>query len=137
MASAIDRQHKLFEEICNDGAFAVRLDSREEAALRSHEIERADCVVAAMGKNFEAALLTTVICRENLKVPNIFCRAQTTLHAEIVRQIGADEVIQPEQNAGEMMAGCLAHLRIRDYVKLRDGFTIVELQARFISWARH
>ena len=126
---AIDRQHKLIEEVCNDVAIAVRLDSSEEAALRSQEVERANCVVVAIGENFEAALLTTVICKKNLKVPNVICRAQTPLHAEIFRQIGADEVIQPEQNAGEMMARRLAHPRIHDYVKLGDGFTIVELQA--------
>ncbi|MDG1894590.1 MAG: TrkA family potassium uptake protein [Fuerstiella sp.] len=126
---AIDRQHKLIEEICNDVAIAVRLDSSEEAALRSQEVERVDCVVVAIGENFEAALLTTAICKKNLKVPKVICRAQTTLHAEIFRQIGADEVIQPEQNAGEMVARRLAHPRIHDYVKLGDGFTIVELLA--------
>jgi len=126
---AIDRQHKLIEEVCNDVAIAVRLDSSEEAALRSQEVERVDCVVVAIGENFEAALLTTVICKKNLKVPTVICRSQTPLHAEIFRQIGADEVIQPEQNAGEMMARRLAHPRIHDYVKLGDGFTIVELQA--------
>ena len=109
---AIDRQHKLIEEICNDVAIAVRLDSSEEAALRSQEVERVDCVVVAIGENFEAALLTTAICKKNLKVPKVICRAQTTLHAEIFRQIGADEVIQPEQNAGEM-PGSSANPRLR------------------------
>ncbi len=126
---AIDRQPRLIDEICNDVAIAVRLDSTEEAALRSQEVERVDCVVVAIGENFEAALLTTVICKRTLKVPHVICRAQTPLHAEIFRQIGADEVIQPEQNAGEMLGRRLAHPRILDYVKLGDGFTIVELQA--------
>ncbi|MEO1983670.1 MAG: TrkA family potassium uptake protein [Fuerstiella sp.] len=125
---AIDRQPKLIEEICNDVAIAVRLDSTKAAALRSQEVERADCVVVAIGENFEAALLTTVICKKNLQLPKVICRAQTPLHAEIFQQIGADEVIQPEQNAGEMLGRRLAHPRIHDYVKLGDGFTIVELQ---------
>ncbi|MEO2015985.1 MAG: TrkA family potassium uptake protein [Fuerstiella sp.] len=126
---AIDRQHKRIDEICNDVAIAVQLDSTEETALRSQEVERVDCVVVAIGENFEAALLTTVICKKNLKVQNVICRAQTPLHAEIFQQIGADEVIQPEQNAGEMLGRRLAHPRIHDYVKLGDGFTIVELQS--------
>ena len=132
---AIDRQPRLIDEICNDVAIAVRLDSTEEAALRSQEVERVDSVVVAIGENFEAALLTTVICKKNLKVPHVVCRAQTPLHAEIFRQIGAEEVIQPEQNAGEMLGRRLAHPRILDYVKLGDGFTIVELQApsRFVG----
>ncbi|MCP4785046.1 MAG: TrkA family potassium uptake protein [Fuerstiella sp.] len=132
---AIDRQHKLIDEICNDVAIAVRLDSTEESALRSQEVERVHSVVVAIGENFEAALLTTVICKKTLKVPNVICRAQTPLHAEIFEQIGADEVIQPEQTAGEMLGRRLAHPRIHDYVKLGDGFTVVELQApsRFVG----
>ena len=45
----------------------------------------------------------------------------------IFQQIGADEVIQPEQHAGEMLGRRLAHPRIRDYITLGDGFTVVEM----------
>ncbi|MCA9047100.1 MAG: TrkA family potassium uptake protein, partial [Planctomycetaceae bacterium] len=100
---AIDSDEKLVDEIRDDVAMAVRLNSTEEAALRSQEVDRVDCVVIAIGENFEAALLTTVICKKNLKIPYVICRAQTQFHAEIFRQIGADEVIQPEQNAGDML----------------------------------
>ncbi|MCR9197921.1 MAG: TrkA family potassium uptake protein [Planctomycetaceae bacterium] len=126
---AIDSNHRLVNEISDDVGLAVRLDSTDEAALRSQEVDRVDCVVVSIGENFEAALLTTVICKRNLKVASVICRAQTPLHAEIFRQIGADEVIQPEQHAGETLGRRLAHPRIHDYITLGEGFTIVELQA--------
>ena len=126
---AIDRNRNLTEEIRDDVAIAVRLDATDEAALRSQEIDRVDCVVVAIGEQFEAALLTTVICRKNLNVPHIICRAQTQLHAEIFTQIGADEVIQPEQNAGDALGRRLAHPRINDYIRLGEGFTVVEMLA--------
>lgn len=126
---AIDSNHRLVNEISDDVSLAVRLDSTDEAALRSQEVDRVDCVVVSIGENFEAALLTTVLCKRNLKVGSVICRAQTPLHAEIFRQIGADEVIQPEQHAGEALGRRLAHPRIHDYITLGEGFTIVELQA--------
>ena len=126
---AIDSEQSLINDIQDDVAIAVRLDSTDESALRSQEIDRVDCVVVAIGENFEAAMLTTVICKKNLQVPKVFCRAQTTLHAEIFAQIGADEVIQPEQDAGDMLGRRLAHPRINDYITLGDGFTVVEMLA--------
>lgn len=126
---AIDSTKRLVDEVSNEVALAVKLNSTDEAALRSQEVDRVDCVVVSIGENFEAALLTTVLCKRNLQVPQVICRAQTELHAEIFRQIGADEVIQPEQNAGQMLGRRLAHPRIHDYITLGEGFTIVEMTA--------
>ncbi len=126
---AIDNDEAIVNDVSEDVAIAVRLDSTDETALRSQEVERVDCCVVSIGENFEAALLTTVICKKHLQVPRVICRAQTAFHAEIFRQIGADEVIQPEQDAGDMLGRRLAHPRIDDYIQLADGFTILELKA--------
>ncbi|MEZ6131976.1 MAG: TrkA family potassium uptake protein [Planctomycetaceae bacterium] len=126
---AIDNDLALVDEVRDHVAIAVRLDATNEAALRSQEVDRVDCVVVSIGENFEAALLTTVICKKNLHVPYVVCRAQTKFHAEIFSQIGASEVIQPEQNAGDMLGRRLAHPRINDYITLGDGFTVIEMLA--------
>lgn len=126
---AVDSEQGLVDEVRDYVSFAVRLDSTNEAALRSQEVDRVDCVVVAIGENFEAALLTTVMCKKNLKVPHVICRAQSSFHAEIFSQIGADEVIQPEQNAGDMLGRRLAHPRINDYITMGDGFTVIEMLA--------
>ncbi|MEQ9407624.1 MAG: TrkA family potassium uptake protein [Fuerstiella sp.] len=132
---AVDFEQRLVDEVSGDVAIAVRLDATDEAALRSQEIDRVDSVVVAIGENFEASLLATVICKKNLKVPRVICRAQTPLHAEIFTQIGADEVIQPEQHAGEMLGRRLAHPRINDYITLAEGFTVLEMiaPAKFVG----
>lgn len=124
---AIDNDQDLVNEVRDDVASAVTLDSTDEHALRSQEVDQVDVCVVSIGENFEAALLTTVICKKSLHVPLVICRAQTAFHAEIFRQIGADEVVQPEQTAGDMLGRRLAHPQISDYVKLGDGFTIAEM----------
>lgn len=126
---AVDSDPSHIEEIRDHVPLAVILDSTDEAALRSQEIDRVDSVVIAIGTNFEAALLTTVLCRKNLQVPQVICRARTALHAEIFEQIGADEVINPERNSGETLGRRLAHPRIHDYINLAEGFSVIELEA--------
>lgn len=125
---AIDNDRQLVNEIKDRVDVAVRLDSTDEAALRSQDIDKVDVCVVAIGENFEAALLTTVIAKK-LGVPRVICRAQTQFHADIFRQIGADEVIQPEIQAGHYLARKLANPHIKDFIALAEGYTLIELQA--------
>ncbi|VAX42576.1 KtrAB potassium uptake system, peripheral membrane component KtrA [hydrothermal vent metagenome] len=123
---AIDRNRQNVESIKEDVQVAVKLDSTDEIALKSQGVDKVDACVIAIGENFEAALLTTVIVKK-LGVPKIICRAQTEFHAEIFRQIGADEVIQPETQAGEQLAHNLANPHVEDLISLAEGYTVVEL----------
>lgn len=125
---AIDRSPNLINEIKDDVDLAVRLDATDEAALRIQEIDKVDICVVTIGENFESALLTTVIAKR-LGVPKIICRAQTEFHAEIFKQIGADDVIQPEMEAGEHLARNLANPHVEDFITLADGYTLIELHA--------
>ncbi len=125
---AIDRTPQLINAVKDDVDAAVRLDSTDEMALASQELDKVDVAVVAIGENFEASLLTTVLLKK-LGVSHIICRAQTTFHAEIFKQIGADEVIQPELHAGEHLARRLANPHLKDIFVLAEGYTIIELEA--------
>ncbi|MCA9115960.1 MAG: TrkA family potassium uptake protein [Planctomycetaceae bacterium] len=122
---AIDRSAPLVDKIKDEVEVAVRLDSTDRAAL-SGAIQEIDVGVVSIGEHFEAALLTTVILRQ-LAVPRIICRAQTELHAEIFRQVGAHEVIQPESQAGETLARKLANPQLQDFISLAEGYTLIEM----------
>ena len=125
---AIDRSPQLVNDVKDSVDIAVRLDSTDEHALKSQEIEKVDVCVISIGENFEAALLTTVLSKR-MGVPKIVCRAMTEFHAEIFRQIGADEVIQPEIQAGEHLAHRLANPHLEDVVILDEGYALVEFPA--------
>jgi len=130
---AIDKSLPLVNEIRDEVDLAVRLDSTEEDALKSQEIDKVDICVVSIGENFEASLLTTVMLQK-LGVPRVICRAQTEFHAEIFRQIGASEVIQPETSAGEQVARRLANPLIKDLNALAEGYSIIEISTP-ATWA--
>ncbi|MEW4526375.1 MAG: TrkA family potassium uptake protein [Maioricimonas sp. JB045] len=125
---AIDRNGHLVAEIKDEVDVAVRLDSTDKAALLAQGIDKVDVCVVSIGENFEAALLTTVLVRQ-LEVPTVICRAQTTFHAQIFEQIGADRVIQPEQESGNNLARQLANPQLVDFIRLGEGFTLIEIRA--------
>lgn len=123
---AVDRSIQLVNEVRDSVDVAVQLDSTDRDALIAQEVDKVDVVVVAIGENFEASLLTTVLLHK-MGVSRVICRAQTEFHAEIFRQIGASEVIQPETNAGEQLARRLANPRLSDLIDLAEGFSIVEI----------
>ncbi|WP_166830982.1 potassium channel family protein [Thalassoroseus pseudoceratinae] len=125
---AIDNEMSWVNEVQDDVAVAVRIDSTERDALINQEIDKVDVAVVAIGENFEAALLTTVILKK-LGVPKIICRSQSEFHTEIFRQIGADEVIQPEIQAGERLGHSLANPQLEDLISLGEGYTLIEVRA--------
>lgn len=125
---AIDSDQHHVEEIKDQVPVAVRLDSTDDLALKSQSIDTVDVAVVAIGENFEAALLTTVILTK-FGVPKIICRAQTVFHAEIFKQIGAHQVIQPELQSGEHLGRQLANPRIDEFIKLGEDFSLIELHA--------
>lgn len=124
---AIDKDGKRVNEIKDDVDIAVRLNSTDQSALLSQDLDKVDACVVAIGEQFESALLTTVIAKQ-IGVPEIVCRAQSDFHAEIFRKIGADKVIQPERQAGENLARQLSNPQLVDFIQLADGFTLLELR---------
>ena len=125
---AIDADARLVDQVKDVVASAVRLDSTDPAALANQEVGKCDVAVVAIGENFEAALLTTVIVKR-LGIRRVICRAQSAIHAEIYRNIGADEVIQPEMQAGAALARGLASPHIEEIVPLAKGYSLIELHA--------
>ena len=123
---AVDRNPQLVNDVKDHVDLAVRLDATDAAALRSQELERVDVWVVAIGENFEAALLMTALLKQ-LGVPEVICRAQTEVHARIFQQIGADRVIQPERETGAQLARQLANPHLVDFIRLADGFTLIEI----------
>ncbi len=123
---AIDSSSELVNQIKDEVDIAVKMDSTDRAALVAQEIDKVDACVIAIGEEFENSLLTTTAVLQ-LKVPRVICRAQTAMHAEIFKAIGAHEVVQPESNLGEMLARRLVSPHLRDVIPLADGYAIVEV----------
>lgn len=125
---AMDRDPRTVNEIKDDVDVAVRADSTDQSVLLSQDLDKVDACVIAIGEDFESALLTTVLAKQ-IGIPEVICRAQTQFHAEIFHKIGADKVIQPEQQAGVALARQLSNPRLIDFIQLADGFALLEFRA--------
>lgn len=125
----IDRDKESIEEIKDQVSAALIMDSTDEHAMRSAEIENIDAAVVALGDNQEEAILTTAVLRK-IGVPYIIARAINNQYAEVLRTVGAQKVVIIEEQMGEMIAKRLLSPEIYQHVVLTTGHSLVEIQAR-------
>lgn len=125
---ALDDDMERLEDIQDKVTHAVRLDAREEKALRSQGIDQFDAVVVAIGDDFEATLMT-VAALQTLKAKRIIVRATTEIHERILRHLGIKEVILPAVEAALRLANSLLFEKVVDSFSLSSDFTIMEVNA--------
>ncbi len=109
-------------------AHVVELDAANEDALASLGINNFDAAIVASGKNFESSVLITLLLKR-LGAHYVIAKAITEQQAEVLKRIGADEVVQPERDAGTRLARLLISPNVLEYLELEQGVSVAEIQA--------
>jgi trk system potassium uptake protein TrkA len=125
---AIDLNEKLVDEASRFTSLAVEGDGADEELLRSLQVGRSDVGIVAQGANLEASILSTMMLKK-LQVPYVVSKAQSELHGEVLRLIGAHRVVFPERNAGEELAHSLSVPSIEDYISLSQTSGVARIPA--------
>jgi len=123
---AIDSDEAKTDNLRDDVAYAVTMDSTDEKSLSSQRIQEMDAVVVAIGENFEALLLTTAHLQD-MKVKRIIARAATTQQRMILEKMGVTEILSPEDEVGILVAERLLHPSVMTFLQLPDGYEIAEI----------
>ena len=123
----IDMDEELVQAVAQELTQAVIVDSTNVDALRALDIMSFETVIVAIGSNFEGSIMTTVSLKE-LGVKHVICKAPTERQAQILIRIGADQVIQPEREAGIQLAQELVNPTMLEKFSLGDDtdYSIVE-----------
>jgi trk system potassium uptake protein TrkA len=125
---AFDENEEKVENIKEDVAFAVTLDSTDIKALKSQRLEDVDAVVVAIGENFEATILTCVYLLD-LKVKRIIARASGDHQKLILQKVGITEILTPEDEVAYVVREKLINPSIVSFLQLPDDYEIAEIRA--------
>ncbi len=123
---AIDFDELKTDNLRDDVAYAVTMDSTDVKALQSQRIQDMDAIVVAIGENFEALLLTAAHLLD-MKVKRIICRASTSQQRMILEKMGIEEILSPEDEVGILVAERLLHPSVMTFLQLPDGYEIAEI----------
>lgn len=122
----IDFDATLVQSIADEITQAVTLDATNEEALKAVDIGSFETVIVAIGTDFENNLLTTVALK-SLGVRQVICKANQQRQREILLRVGADQVIQPEADAGRRLADELSTPTILEKLALGPDHSVAEI----------
>src|SRR5690606_33835887 len=123
---AIDNDENKTDNLRDEVAYAVTMDSTDIKALNSQRVKDMDAVVVAIGENFEALLLTTAHLLD-MKVKRVIARAATPQQRMILEKMGVSEILSPEDEVGILVAERLLHPSVMTFLQLPDGYEIAEI----------
>lgn len=132
---AIDQDASLVEKIKNEVTQAVLLDSTDEESLSRVPLEDCDFAVVAIGDNIEASILSTALLKK-AGVPYILSRAVTDIHGRVLKQVGADEVVNIEIDEGTRIAQQLISPEVLDRVPLSKKMSMAEVYVQRSFWGK-
>ena len=99
---AVDIDQKLVNEASNFATDAICLNAIDEISLSKLSPKDRDLIICSIGAK-EPSILTVALLKQ-MGCDNIIARASETIHARILKAIGAKQVINPELEYGKRFA---------------------------------
>ena len=124
----MDRNNDLVQQAANDVTHAVVGDAQDKEVLRALGAADFDCAILAIGDDLAASVLITMNLKE-LEVPYVVCKAHDETHSRILKKLGADRVVIPEQEYAQRLARTLFSHNVLDYIELSEEYGILEVPA--------
>ena len=129
---ACDYDRDAVERIAPKVAQAIVVDVTDESALKARGVHKVKAAVVAIGEDFEAGVLATVIMK-HLEVPRVIARARSGTTAQVLKRVGASDVVLAEDEAADRWAARLLGPGVLNQIEFHEGHSIVEFAAP-TSW---
>lgn len=124
---AIDKEITRVNAISDHVQRALCIDVRDFDALSSAVTPDFDEAVVAIGEQLESSILCTLYLKR-IGIPLIRAKASSEEHSEILRSIGASQVIFPERETAERLAMKIHNPNLLDFIPLTQEYQIIEME---------
>lgn len=122
----IDIDEKRIQEITPYVTHAMIGDCTDEEVLKSIGVCNFDSVIVCIGGEMQSSIISTVILKE-AGVKTVLAKAQSELHAKVLKKVGADKVVLPERDMGTRLAHLLTTKHFLDLIELSPDYSIIEI----------
>jgi trk system potassium uptake protein TrkA len=122
----IDQDREKIQTLSEFVTKAIEGDVTNIRTLQDAGYAECDVVVIAIGSNLEGSIMATVHCKK-LEVPLVVAKANSDVHGEILRRVGADKVIYPNRDCAKNLARTLLSKGNVDLFAISDDFNIAEI----------
>ena len=125
----VDRNERLIEENAKRFTQAVIADLTDPEAIGQLGLGSMDAVIVDMSQDLEASIMCVMVAKEK-GVHRVIAKAENKRKSEILKKVGADRIVFPEQESGTRTAFQLMFPDILRFFDLSSDLVIVEMQPR-------
>lgn len=119
---AIDVDPDRVQALANDLPHLVQADCTSVEVVRNLGLADVDHAVVAIGSDLEASVMTVMSLHE-AGVRDIWAKAMSPRHGEILSRLGASHISYPEVDQGRRVAH-LIDGQMSDFLSMSDGFAV-------------
>ncbi|KAA1294430.1 MAG: hypothetical protein CL699_05395 [Chloroflexi bacterium] len=129
---AIDINEERVQAALGQCTYAVTADCTSEIALKDLGIQDYEVVIITIQNDVAPSVMISVLMK-TLGVSNVIGRARDSLHANTLRRVGVDRVIQPEEEMGTRLAHSLYNASVEEYIGITNNYGVSRFRvpARF------
>lgn len=122
----LDNRQEAIARVATRFADARIAEYTQEDVLRALDIPSFDICFITVGDNLEASMLATITLKK-LGAKYVAARARDDIQCELLKKIGADEIIYADGEAADKLAVRHNGNNIFDYIELAGGYAIFEV----------
>ena len=122
----LDKKEESITKIASHFADAKIADYTSEDVLRTLDIASFDLCFITVGDDLEASMVTTLTLKK-LGAKYVAARARDDIQCELLKKVGADEIIYADGEVADKLAIRHNGNNIFDYVALAGGYAIFEV----------
>ncbi len=126
---AVDSSEALVEDAAALLPVCKCADVTDPEVIRRLGISNFDVVIVAMAGNLEASVMAVTLCKE-AGVPTVIAKCGSEMHRRILRRVGADQVVFPENESGIRLAKNLLSSGFVDLIELSRNVSMLEMDVR-------
>lgn len=122
----VDQRKERLEAVKTKIHESIVADVTDREVLRNLPIAEANAIVISLGENITRSLLATLHVKE-LQARKIIVKGVTKEHGKILKHLGADQVVFPEEERARQLAEQLTWPNVIDYLPIDKDYLVVEV----------
>lgn len=130
---AVDKDSEKVREISDNCTEALCIDLASEEEIAALDLTNMDIVVCAMGRNLAASIMSVTVSKEQ-GVDFVVAKSSSERMTSVLKKIGADKVVVPEEENGIRSARILTSDTVLDYFQVDDNLCMIETRPH-ADWA--
>jgi trk system potassium uptake protein len=124
----VDKDKHKADLYSDEITYTMAMDTSDKNSLNNLPLDDIDLAIVAIGEDFGSSMLTSALLREK-NILNLYCRAISDLHKEILESIGVSNILFPEQMSAQHFARSVIHKQVIDYYQISEGVEILKIIA--------